>query len=392
MSGGPPAPAAGALRWSNPSVRAALYQWGLAVALVVGGLWAAGNVAANLARAGVTLDFGFFFQRAGFDIGSSWIEYDASDSYARAFAAGLLNTLALALASIVSATLVGLFAGVSQVSGNPLAEWVSRAYVGLMRNLPKLVILLAVYIALLNALPNVRGAFNPLPGVFLANRGLYLPVPVWSAAQWPLLVGIVAAIALSVAHARAARRAREARGDGRPVLPVTLALLAAGLVVPALLGAGPAWSVPERAGFSFDGGTLVSIQFVALWLALTVYHGAQVAEIVRGGIQAVPRGQWEAAAALGLSPAQQLRKVALPQVLRITLPPMTSQYLNLLKNTSIGLAVGYTELLAVAGTTINQSFRPVEVMTVVMTVYLAIGLLLSGAMNLLNARLQGAGR
>jgi general L-amino acid transport system permease protein len=387
-----PAPAASALRWSNPRVRAALYQWGLAALLVGAGLWAAGNVAANLARAGVALDFGFFFQRAGFDISIAWIDYDATDSYARAFAVGLLNTLALAFAAVVSATLVGVFAGVAQVSGNPLAEWASRGYVGLMRNLPKLVILLAVYIALLNALPGVRAAFNPLPGVFICNRGIFLPAPQWNAAQWLQLLGVALGAVLAIGHARRARHLREARGHAPAVLPLTLALLAAGIVLPGLAFGWPDWSVPQRAGFSFDGGVLASIQFVALWFALTVYHGAQIAEIVRGGIQAVPRGQWEAAAALGLSPAQQLRRVVLPQVLRITLPPMTSQFLNLLKNTSIGLAVGYTELLAVAGTTINQSFRPVEVMTVVMTVYLAIGLLLSGAMNLLNARLQGPRR
>jgi general L-amino acid transport system permease protein len=261
-----------------------------------------------------------------------------------------------------------------------------------MRNLPKLVILLAVYIALLNALPGVRAAFNPLPGVFICNRGIFLPAPQWNAAQWLQLLGVALGAVLAIGHARRARHLREARGHAPAVLPLTLALLAAGIVLPGLAFGWPDWSVPQRAGFSFDGGVLASIQFVALWFALTVYHGAQIAEIVRGGIQAVPRGQWEAAAALGLSPAQQLRRVVLPQVLRITLPPMTSQFLNLLKNTSIGLAVGYTELLAVAGTTINQSFRPVEVMTVVMTVYLAIGLLLSGAMNLLNARLQGPRR
>ena len=381
------------LNWSKPHVRAAGYQLLLALVLVASGWWAAANVVANLAGAGVGLDFAFFFQRAGFDISISWIDYDASDTYARAFAAGLLNTLALAAAAIVAATVVGIFVGVAQVSGNPLAEGAMRGYVGLMRNQPKLVILLAIYIALLNGLPNVRGSFNPLPGVYLSNRGLYVPAPEWTAGQPALLlVGTAAGVAAAWLYARHARRQREARGVRRPVGALAVAAVVAGLALPGLWGAWPAWSVPQRAGFGFDGGTLASIQFVALWLALTVYHGAQIGEVVRGGILSVPKGQWEAAAALGLSAAQGLRLVVLPQVLRTTIPPLTSQYLNLLKNTSIGLAVGYTEFLAVAGTTINQSFRPIEVMTVVMTVYLAIGLMLSGAMNLLNARLRVAER
>ncbi len=376
------------LTWSNPRVRTASYQFLLAVALLAIGWWVVVNVEANLAKAGIELDFGFFFRPAGFDIGVSWIDFDASDTYARAFLVGLLNTLSLGAAALVSATIVGIFVGIAQVSGNPLAEGATRAFVELMRNLPKLVILLAVFIALLNGLPNVRASFNPLPGVFLSNRGLYLPAPQWSDAQWTWLASCVAGIAAAWWQARRARRIREATGAQRPVVLITVALLAAGLLLPALWGALPQWTVPQRAGFSFDGGTLVSIQFVALWFTLTLYHGAQIGEVVRGGIQAIARGQIEAAAALGLSPRLQMRLVVLPQVLRTTLPPLTSLYLNLLKNTSIGLAVGYTELLAVAGTTINQSFRPIEVMTVVMAVYLAIGLLLSGALNLLNSRLQ----
>lgn len=323
----PPSPAA---------PRALALQGGL-LALVIGAGWLAAHIAgANLARAGIGIDFGFFSQRAGFDIGDTLISYSASDTYARAFFVGLINTLVLAAASMVSATVVGIAAGSLLVSDNPLAEGAMRAYVGAMRNLPKLVLLLAIYVVMVSGLPNVRAALNPLPGVFVSNRGLHLPGLDWSA---------------------------------------TASLM-------------PAWSVPVLEGFDFSGGMLVPLAFVALWVTLTGYHGAQIAEIVRGGINSVPKGQWDAALALGLTPWQRMTSVILPQVARSILPPMTSQYLNLIKNTSIGLAVGYTELLAVGGTTINQSLRSVEVMTVVMSVYLAISLVVAAGMNLLNARLR----
>ena len=294
--------------------------------------------AANLARAGIGIDFGFFFQRAGFDIGDTLISYGASDTYARAFIVGLINTLVLASAAIVTATIVGVLAGALLVSDNPLAEAATRAYVGAMRNLPKLVLLLAIYVILVAGLPNVRSALNPLPGVFVSNRGLHLPSLDWSASASFI----------------------------------------------------PSWSVPVLEGFDFSGGMLVSLAFVALWVTLTGYHGAQIAEIVRGGINSIPKGQWDAALALGLTPWQRMTAVILPQVARSVLPPLSSQYLNLIKNTSIGLAVGYTELLAVGGTAINQTLRSVEVMTVVMSVYLGISLIVATGMNLLNARLRSS--
>jgi general L-amino acid transport system permease protein len=373
----------------DPARRRALLGQGALLAAILGAGWfAAASVSANLARAGIGIDFGFFFSQAGFDIADAPIPYTASDTYARAFVVGILNTLSLAAASVVAATIVGVLAGVVLVSGNPLAEGAMRAYVGAMRNLPKLVLLLAVYVALVGGLPNVRGALHPLPGVFVSNRGLHLPAPTWQlGVAWHAGMA-VAGVLVAWLLARWAGRRRTAGMPAPPAPALAAAALCAGILLPLVPGGAAAWSVPVLEGFDFTGGALVSLAFVALWLTLTFYHGAQIAEVVRGGIEAVPRGQWLAALALGLTPRQRMWNVILPQVARSVLPPLTNQYLNLLKNTSIGLAVGYTEFLAVGGTTINQSLRSVEVMTLVMSVYLAIGLLVAHAMNLLNARLR----
>jgi len=278
-----------------------------------------------------SVNFGFFFQPAGFDISHAPLPYAATDSFALAFAVGLSNTLIMSLAAAVGALVLGVFVGVGTVIGNAFGRLMLGGFIGLMRNLPKLLILLAVYILLVQNLPAPRDPLGPIAGAFLSNRGLNLP---W----FDFLSG--------------------------------------------------AWDVPTPGRFGVSGGLLVPTQFVALWLALVVYHGAQIGEIVRGGLQSVGLGQWEAAAALGLSSRLKLKLVILPQVYRQIMPSMISQFINLLKNTSIGLAVGFADLMAVASTTMNQAFRPIEVMTVVMLLYLSIGLLLSAGLNLLNRRLR----
>lgn len=277
----------------------------------------------------LSLNFGFLFQPAGFDIGDALIAYQSTDSYALAFAVGLVNTLVMALLSGAGALLLGVLVGVGLVVSNRVSESALKVFVELMRNLPKLLLLLAIYVVMVNSLPVVREALNPLPGVYLSNRGLAFPGFDFSLGEF---------------------------------------------------------SVPEIGLFGFQGGWELQTQFVALWLTLVLYHGAQIGEIVRGGLQALPKGQWEAAEALGLPMAQRLRRVVLPQVIRQIMPSLTSQFVNLLKNTSIGLAVGFSDLMAVASTTINQAFKPVEVMLVIMLVYLLIGLLLSSVLNALSAR------
>ena len=279
----------------------------------------------------LSLDFQFFLRPAGFDIGDALIAYQASDSFLRAFAVGLVNTLVMSGLAGLTALLLGVLVGVVLVVTNRVSQGALQVFVELMRNLPKLLLLLAIYIVMVNQLPGAREALNPLPGVYLSNSGLNFPGFDWAAHEF---------------------------------------------------------SVPQLERFGFQGGWEVQTQFVALWLTLTVYHGAQIGEIVRGGLLAIPRGQWEAATALGLSMPQRLRLVVLPQVMQQIIPSLISQFINLLKNTSIGLAVGFTDLMSVASTTINQAFKPVEVMTLIMLVYLGLGLLLAAGLNALNTRLR----
>ena len=277
------------------------------------------------------MNFAFLLQPAGFDIGDALIALQASDSYLRAFVVGLINTLLMAITSGVSALLLGVVVGVGLVVSNRTSKSALNVFVELMRNLPKLLLLLAIYIVMVNSLPTVGNAIHPLPGVYLSNRGLAIPGFDFSSGEF---------------------------------------------------------SIPEVDRFSFQGGWEVQMQFIALWLTLTIYHGAQIGEIVRGGLQAIPKGQWEAAIALGLSLRQRLRLVILPQVMQQIIPSLISQFINLLKNTSIGLAVGFTDLMAVASTTINQAFKPVEVMVLIMFTYLVIGVLLASAFNALTVRVR----
>ena len=279
----------------------------------------------------LNIDFGFFFQPAGFDISHAPFAFEATDSFARAFAVGLANTLIMSLVAAIGALILGVFVGVGSVIGNAFGRASLNGFVGLMRNLPKLLILLAVYIVFVQSMPISRESWNPLPGVFLSNRGLSFPM---------------------------------------------------------LDLASMSWELPTRSRFGVTGGMIVPTQFIALWFTLVVYHGAQIGEIVRGGLQAIPKGQWEASAAMGLTMRQRLKLVILPQVYRQIIPSLISQLINLLKNTSIGLAVGFADLMAVASTTINQAFKPIEVMTVVMLLYLSIGLMLSMGLNVLNNRMR----
>lgn len=277
------------------------------------------------------IDFGFFFKPAGFDISHAPIAFAATDSFARAFAVGLLNTLIMAGFAGLGALALGIFIGIGSHVGNRIGRAALDAFIGLMRNLPKLLILLAVYVIFIDSLPRPREPWTILPGVYLSNRGLNLP--------------------------------------GFDFATLSLEL-------------------PTVGRFGITGGMLIPTQFAALWFTLAIYHGAQIGEIVRGGLQAIPAGQWEASRALGLGSRRMLQHVILPQVARQIIPSLISQLINLLKNTSIGLAVGFADLMAVASTTINQAFKPVEVMTVIAVLYLGIGLLLATGLNILNARLR----
>ena len=368
----------------------------LAVVLVIGSIlvFMALNFAAATEERGLGFGFGFLGRQAGFEISESPIPYSATATYGTAFLVGLLNTLFVSALGIVLATILGVGVGIARLSSNWLVRRIAGGYVELMRNTPLLVQLVVIYFVLFLQLPAVRDSFSLGDAAFLNRRGLYLPGPSTSDG-FGLWLGFCAAGVVALVVARiAARRLEDAR---RPSYRLrTIGLLAA-LALPVLgwFAAGGApltFDVPVLGTFNFTGGMNLSTEFTALLTGLVIYTAAFIGEVVRGGIQAVRRGQLEAARALGLSEGQVLRLVTFPQALRIIVPPLTNQYLNLAKNSSLAVAIGYPDLFKIGQTMSNQTGQPVPVIVLVMGTYLVISLGISGLMNLFNRRVQVAER
>lgn len=342
------------------------------------------NVNVNLERQRIATGFEFLTETAGFDVGESVIHYDSEDSYGRALWVGVLNTLMVSACGIVLATLLGIIMGIARVSRNWLASRLASAYVEACRNVP-VVLHVIFWASVIRNLPSPRQALSPFDGAFISNRGLIFPVPVADPAyQWvgiAFLLGLVAAFGFG----RWARRRRELTGKYLPTFWPGLAMIA-GLPLLAWLvqGAPLAWDVPALKGFNFRGGAALTPEFVALLIGITVYTGAFITEIVRAGIQSVPSGQIEAARSLGLRRGFIMRYVTFPQALRVIVPPTTSQYLSLTKNSSLGVLIGYPDLVNVGNTTLNQTGQAVEAITVMMIVYLSISLTISLVMNTYN--------
>ncbi|MBJ7409483.1 MAG: ABC transporter permease subunit [Phenylobacterium sp.] len=369
---------------ADTRVRALAYQAAcvLAVAAVVA--WLAGNTFANLARRGISVGFDFLGRSARFPISESVLPYTPSDSFAWAFVVGLGNTLLLAVLVGALATALGLALALARRSANPLAVGVATVAVETLRNTPLVVQLLFWYAAVTVGLPNVHAALNPLPGVHLSDRGLYLPA---------VVVGhgaVVAAVALlgAIAVVAAARRGRALRlRTGQPNrLALTVAAGAAAVLALAIVLAGVGVRDPQLGRFNFVGGAAITPESVALLLGLVLYSAAFIGEIIRGGIDAVGVGQWEAGRAIGLDERQTLRLVVIPQALRVIIPPMTSQYVNILKNTTLALVVGYPDISSVTATTINQTGQALEGIVILMAVFLSLSLAGSAFMNWYNRR------
>ncbi len=383
-------PNAGLSFWYDSAFRGALYQAVFVLALAFFLFEAIVNVRANMQARGIPTDFAFLHNVAGFDINQSLIPYSAASTYGRAFVVGLLNTCLVAALGIGFATIIGFSVGMARLSKNWIVAKCAMVYVEALRNVPLLLQLLVWYNAILKSLPGPRESFAGPFGIFLNNRGLFVPEPALGpAAPWlgaALVCGLFAAVALRVMVLRSkilGRGFETFRGG-------LIAALIAGLPVAAFwIGAHSIdFTFPELKGFNFSGGARLLPEFVALVLGLSLYTAAFIAEIVRAGIQAVPRGQREAASALGLSPAQANRFVIAPQAMRIITPLLTSQYLNLIKNSSLAVFIGYPDLVQIfAGTVLNQTGAAVQVIFITMAVYLAISLLTSLAMNLYNRRL-----
>ena len=370
----------------DPRVRGIVVQVVLAIAVVVFFVWIANNTYENLRRANIASGFGFLWQRSGFDISQTLIPYSIESTYGRAFLVGLLNTLLVAVVGIVLASIIGFLLGVARLSRNWLISKIAAVYVETLRNVPVLLQLLFWYKAVLSVLPGPRQGYVLPLGANLSNRGLILPNPIAEPGFSATLIAIVVAIAAVVLIARWAHARQMATGKQFPTIRIAILILA-GLPAFVFLVTGAPLRIeyPELSGFNFVGGLHISPEFTALTLGLVLYTSTYIGEIVRAGILAVSHGQTEAAFALGLRPRHTLRLIVLPQALRVIIPPLTSQYLNLIKNSSLAIAVGYPDLVGVfARTVLNQTGQAVEVILITMLVYLAISLATSLFMNWFN--------
>ena len=375
--------------FANQKVRGFVWQALLLAAVVMGGWYLFNNTQQNLARSNIQVGFDFLGREAGFEIAESLIPYDATRTYARAFLVGIGNTLYVALIGIVLATILGTIVGISRLSRNWLVRKLASAYVEVMRNVPLLLQLLVWYTFFTELLPGVRQAINVGGLVFPSQRGLRFAWPVAHPAYAYAGVALVAGIVAFAFYRSYARKRQHETGSQPPIAWPAAALIIGLPLVAWLVGGAPTdLDVPVRRGFDMRGGVNVSPEFTALLIGLTTYTAAFIAEVVRGGILAVDKGQIEAAEALGLSPGQRLRLVTLPQALRVIIPPMTSQYLNLTKNSSLAVAIGYPDLVSVANTTMNQTGQAIEAIAILMAVYLAISLLIALFMNIYNSRVR----
>ncbi|MBD7977772.1 MULTISPECIES: amino acid ABC transporter permease [Pseudomonas] len=374
---------------TDPQVRAWAFQILAVIAVVAFGWFLFNNTLTNLEHRGITSGFGFLNNSAGFGITQHLIDYTESDTYGRVFLVGLLNTLLVSVIGIILATILGFILGIARLSPNWLIRQLATVYIEIFRNIPPLLQIFFWYFAVIGPLPGPRNSISLWDTFFLNNRGVQMPAPSASEAYWPFMLALVVALVLIALVTRWVRARRLATGQGFPTVWVNLALL---LVIPGacwlLLGSPFTWEVPELQRFNIRGGWVVIPELVSIVMALAIYTAAFIGETVRAGIQAVSYGQTEAASSLGLRPGQVLRLVIVPQALRVIIPPLTSQYLNLTKNSSLAAAIGYPDMVSLfAGTVLNQTGQAIETMAITMSVYLAISLSISMLMNWYNKRI-----
>ncbi len=375
-------------KWSlnSRATRGHIFQ-AIALILIASGVWfLAHNTQVNMASRGIQSGFGFVSDTAGFDIGETLIEYDPSQSYGRAIWVGVLNTLKVAVVGIVLTTLLGVALGVGRFSRNALVRGICYGYVEVFRNVPILLQLLMWYLVFIDVLPPSQSAWNVGDLFYLSKGGFSFP---WPSAGVPHVLGGAAlgVVAAVLWRKRTVKRFEETGHLGDMLWTPMALVAAAGVAGWAVAGMPTDWSIPEQLAFMVDGGVAATPEFMAILVGLTFYTAAFIAEVVRGGIQSVSQGQSEAAAALGLSQKHTMNLVVLPQAMRVIIPPLTNQYLNLTKNSSLAVAVGYPDVVSIANTTINQSGRTVECIAIIMVVYLSTSLSTSGLMNWYNQRM-----
>ncbi|MDO6823494.1 amino acid ABC transporter permease [Marinobacter sp. 1_MG-2023] len=377
---------AGPKPWYDPRVRALFFQV-ISLAVVFWFGWVLiDNTLSNMQSRGISTGFGFLGESAGFGIIMHLVPFDATMSYGRTFWVGLTNTLLVSAMGVVAATILGFVIGVARLSSNWLVAKISLVYIEVIRNIPLLLQIFFWYFAVLSNLPSPRQSVEVGEALFLNNRGLYLPGPVTQEGFGLVWAAILVAIVAVVGVRMWAKKRQMATGQIFPTFKVSVAIL---ILLPLMVffsaGQPLEWDVPALKGFNFGGGITLIPELVALWIALSLYTASFIAEIVRSGILSVSQGQTEASKALGLPNGLTLRLVVIPQAMRVIIPPLTSQYLNLVKNSSLATAIGYPDLVAVfMGTTLNQTGQAVEVVAITMAVYLTISLLISLFMNLYN--------
>lgn len=372
----------------DPKIRGIFYQAIVFIGLFAFVWWIVGNTIDNLQRSNIASGFGFLRGRAGFDISQFLIDYTSDSSYGRALVVGLLNTVLVAVFGIFTATIVGFLVGIGRLSQNWLIRKICTVYVEIFRNVPPLLVIFFWYFGVLSILPQPRDSINLPLNVFLNNRGFSVPKPIWSEGAGLVALAFLIAIAGTFLVRRWARQRQMATGQPFPVLWTGLGLII-GLPVLAFVVTGfpLTWELPELGRFNLRGGFQIKPEFLALYLALSFYTAAFIGEIVRAGIMGVNKGQTEAAYALGLRPGPTTRLVIIPQAMRIIIPPLTSQYLNLTKNSSLAIAIGFPDLVAIGGTILNQTGQAIEIVAIWMVVYLGLSLATSAFMNWFNAKM-----
>ena len=373
----------------NPTFRAVIFQIIAVAALAFFFYSIINNAVTNLETRGIATGFGFLNQEAGFGIGLTLIDYDETFSYGRTFFVGLLNTALVAVLGIMLATLLGFIIGVARLSPNWLVSRFAALYIEIFRNIPLLLQIFFWYFAVLQVLPSPRQSLQFGDSIFLNVRGLSVPSPIFEAGSGVIFISLIIAFIITISYQFYAKKKQQNTGKQSPVLIVSLAVI---VLVPLftffISGKPISIDYPSLKGFNFSGGITVLPELAALLLALSIYTASFIAEIVRSGINAVNNGQTEAAEALGLTRNKTLRLIVLPQAMRIIIPPLTSQYLNLTKNSSLAMAIGYPDLVSVfAGTTLNQTGQAIEIIAMTMAVYLSLSLITSFLMNIYNKKM-----
>ncbi len=376
--------------WNDPKYRALFFQIVLVAALGYFFYTIVQNTLDNMNARGVSTGFGFMSEPAGFDILQTLIPFDSTYTFGRSFLVGVLNTLLVTAFGIVFATLLGFLVGIARLSNNWLISKIATVYIETFRNIPLLIQIIFWYSLIVGTLPSVRNSLSLFDSFFLNQRGINIPSPIYESGFIYTVIAFIIGIIASYILKKWANKRQEATGQQ---FPVFFSILGLSILFPVLVyfisGSPITWDVPTLGRFNLQGGATVIPELVGLLLALVIYTAAFIAEIVRSGIKAVSHGQSEAALSVGLTPGQNLRLVVIPQALRVIIPPLTSQYLNLFKNSSLAAAIGYPDLVAVfMGTTLNQTGQAVEIVAVTMAVYLLVSLLISMFMNWYNAKMS----